>query len=143
MAIKLTVPMWALVTDNEQSLGAGRVLSGAATGNSREFPEMGAFAKAVFVLDVSAVGGTTPTLDVTVQGFNEASGKWHTVVTFPQQTAASAASPIASGSTLVQASNLDFLRYRAQWTVGGTATPTFTFTLVALCHTEEPITKTW
>jgi hypothetical protein len=134
--------MWALPTDNEQSLGAGRAASGVGTTLSREFPELGSFSKAVFILDVSVATGTLPTLDVTVQGFNEASGKWHTVATFPQQTSTSAASPLAANSTLVQASNIDFLRYRAQWVLGGT-TPVFTFTLVALCHTEEPFTRTW
>jgi hypothetical protein len=137
MAIKMTVPMWTLPSENEQSVGA-RAATNTQTTQSREYPELGAFAKAIFVLDVSAVSGTTPTLDVTIQGFNEASGKWHTVVTFPQQTATSAASPLAASSALVQAANLDFTRYRSQWVVGGTATPTFTFTLVAIVHSEEP-----
>jgi hypothetical protein len=137
MAIKLTVPLWALPTDNEQSLGAGRTLTTAATAQSREFPELGAFSRAIFILDLSAASGTF-TLDVTVQGFNEASGKWHTVVTFPQQTAASPASPVAANSTLVQSANLDYTRYRAQWVTTGSGFST-TFTLVALAHTEEPI----
>jgi hypothetical protein len=137
MAIKLTVPLWALPTDNEQSLGAGRTLTTAATAQSREFPELGAFSRAIFILDLSAASGTF-TLDVTVQGFNDASGKLHTVVTFPQQTAASPASPVAANSTLVQSANLDYTRYRAQWVTTGSGFST-TFTLVALAHTEEPI----
>jgi hypothetical protein len=141
MALKLTVPMWALPTDNEQSLGAGRTVTTAATATSREFMEFAAFSKAIFILDLSASSGTF-TLDMTVQGFNEASGKWHTVVTFPQQSANSGASPLAANSTLVQSSALDFPRYRAQWVTTGTGYST-TFTLVALCHTEEPIARTW
>lgn len=139
MAIKLTIPMWALATDNEQSLGAGRTVTTAATAVSREFPEFGRFAKAIFLLDVAAASGTW-TLDVTVQGFNEASGKWHIVATFPQQSAVSAASPLAANSTLVQSANLDYTRYRAQWTTTGTGYSA-TFTLVAIAHTEEPVTR--
>lgn len=138
MAIKLTVPMWTLPTDNEQSVGSGRTVATAATAQSREYPELASFAKAIFILDVSAATGTSPTLDVTVQGFNEASGKWHIVATFPQQTAASGASPLAANSTLVQSSNLDYTRYRAQWVSGGTGI-SITFTLVAICHTEEAV----
>lgn len=137
MAIKLTVPMWTLSTSDEQSVGAGRTVTTAATAQSREYPEFGAFSKAIFILDVSAASGTF-TLDVTVQGYNEASGKWHTVVTFPQQSAVSAASPIAANSTLVQAATLDFTRYRAQWVTTGSGYSA-TFTLVAIAHTEEPI----
>jgi len=140
MAIKLTIPMWTLSTDNEQSLGAGRTVVTATTTVSREYPEFSRFAKAIFILDVSAATGTSPTLDVTVQGFNEASGKWHTVVTFPQQVAASAASPLAANSVLVQSANLDYTRYRAQWVTGGTGI-SITFTLVAIAHTEEAVTR--
>jgi hypothetical protein len=136
MAIKLTIPMWALPTDNEQSLGAGRTLTTAATAQSREFMTFGRFAKSIFILDVAAASGTF-TLDVTIQAFNEASGKWHTVVTFPQQTAVSAVSPLPANSTLLQAANIDFIRYRAQWVTTGSGFST-TFTLVAIAHTEEP-----
>lgn len=142
MSLKLTIPMWTLSTDNEQSLGGvGRTVTTAATALSREYQEFGRFAKAIFLLDVSAASGTF-TLDVTVQGFNEASGKWHIVATFPQQSAASAASPIAANSALLQAANIDFIRYRAQWVTTGTGFST-TFTLVAIAHTEEPVTRTW
>jgi hypothetical protein len=136
MALKLTIPMWALSTDNEQSLGAGRTVTTAATVQSREFQDFGRFSKAIFILDVSAGSGTF-TLDVTVQGFNEASGKWHTVVTFPQQSAASPATPIANNSTLVQSANIDYIRYRAQWVTTGSGYSA-TFTVVAIAHTEEP-----
>ena len=136
MSLKLTIPMWALSNDNEQSLGAGRTVTTAATVQSREFNEFGRFAKALFALDVSAASGTW-TLDVTIQAFNEASGKWHTVATFPQQSAVSAASPLPANSTLVQAANVDWIRYRAQWVTTG-AGFSATFTIVAIAHTEEP-----
>lgn len=140
MAIKMTIPMWTLATENEQSVGTGKTVT--ATGNSREYPELAAFDRAVFILDVTAAAGTTPTLDVTIEGFNEASGKWHTVVTFPQQTAVSPASPLPANSVLKQSATIDFLRHRARWAVSGSS-PSFTFTLVAIVHTTEPIAKTW
>lgn len=134
MAIKMLIPMTTLPGDNEQSGAAPRTTTGAGTVVSREYPELGEFAKAVFLLDVTAATGTTPTLDVTVQGFNPMSGKWHTVATIPQQTTTTATTiaPVAA--------NLDFLLYRAQWVLGGT-TPSFTFTLAAICHTEEPVPR--
>jgi len=139
MSIKLTIPMWTLASENEQSVGAGRTVTTATTVQSREYPEFSRFAKAIFLLDISAASGTF-TIDVTVQGFNEASGKWHTVVTFPQQSAVSAASPVAANSVLVQSSNLDYTRYRAQWVTTGSGFST-TFTLVAIAHTEEAVSR--
>lgn len=136
MALKMTIPMWALPSDNEQSLGAGRTLTTAATAQSREFQDFGRFAKAIFILDVAAAAGTF-TLDVTVQAFNEASGKWHIVATFPSQSAASPATPVAANSALVVSANIDYIRYRAQWVTTGSGFSA-TFTLVAIAHTEEP-----
>jgi hypothetical protein len=136
MALKLTIPMWALPTDNEQALGAGRTLTTAATAQSREFQEFSRYSKAIFILDVSAGSGTF-TLDVTVQAFNEASGKWHIVATFPQQSAASPATPVAANSALVQSAGIDYIRYRAQWVTTGSGFSA-TFSLVAIAHTEEP-----
>jgi hypothetical protein len=134
MAIKIIVPMTTLLTENEQIGVAPKTVT--ATGNSRSYPELGSFAKAIFLLDVSAASGTTPTLDVKVQGWNPMSEKWHDAVTFTQQT--------TTTSTVIapQSANLDFETYRALWTVGGTS-PSFTFTLCAIAHTEEPITRTW
>lgn len=130
----MIVPLTTLVSENEQTGVAPRTAT--ATGNSRSYPELGAFSKAIFLLDVSAVAGTNPTLDVKVQGWNPMSEKWHDVVTFAQQT--------TTTSTVIapQSANLDFQTYRALWTVGGSS-PSFTFQLAAICHTEEPITKTW
>ncbi len=131
MAIKITVPMTTLATDNEQTGVVPRTATATAT--SREYPELGSFSRGNFMLDVSAASGGSPTLDVVIQGFNPTSQKWHSVVTFAQQTAATGATPIAA-----QAVTLDFINYRAQWTIGG-ATPSFTFTIVCIAHTEEPV----
>lgn len=138
MALKRTVPMWALFSDNEQSLGAGRTVTTATTTQSREFMDFGSYSKAIFILDVSAITGAGASIAVTIQGFNEASGKWHTVVDFGTPiTAVSPASPVPSASNLVLSANLDFIRYRAQWVTAGTGI-SITFTLNAILHTEEP-----
>jgi hypothetical protein len=134
MAIKMLVPLTTLPTANEQS--AASPITVTATGLSREYPELASFDTMAVLLDVSAVSGTTPSLTVTVQGHNPLSDKWHDVVTFPAQTAVTS-TVIAPVSTF-----LDFQNYRASWTVTGT-TPSFTFTLGAIAHTVEPITRTW
>lgn len=127
--------MTTLVTDNEQTGVAPITVT--ATGNSRTYPELGAFSKAIFLLHVTAVSGTNPTLAVAIQGWNPMAEVWHEVAAFATQTATT------STTISPQAATLDFQTYRAVWTVGGTATPTFTFSLAAIAHTEEPISKTW
>jgi hypothetical protein len=132
----LTQAMWALPSDNEQSLGAGRTVTTAGTVQSREFMEFASFTKALFVLDVAALTGTT-TLTVEIQGFNETSGKWHTVFAFPGQSAATAAGVQPASNPLVVSQTLDWTRYRAQWTTTGSGF-SVTFTLEAIMKTEEP-----
>jgi hypothetical protein len=136
VAIKSLVPLTTLPTANEQS--AVVPITVTATGVSREYPELGAFSKAVFLLDVSAASGTTPNLTAKVQGYNPLADKWHDVAAFPAQTAATGAGAVLAPIN----ANLDYENYRASWTVTGT-TPSFTFTLCAIAHTEEPITRTW
>lgn len=90
------------------------------TGQSPVFPFKGT--QAVFVLDVTAAAGTTPTLDVTIEEFDEASGKYSVIDTFPQQIAA---------ATVRRTLAVPFGdKIRAVWTIGG-AGPSFTFSLSA------------
>lgn len=121
MARKITIVMNTLSTQDEQSAGTMTVTS---SGNSRPYPEFARCDSAVFLLDVTAasLGGT---LDVKIQGWNEAAGKWHDIdeLTFEQVS--------ATGSQMIEAPILYFKRYRAVWTVGGDE-PSFTFTLVAI-----------
>lgn len=69
-------------------------------------------------LEVTAVAGTTPTLNVAVQhsidGVN-----WTDLITFTQATGAVVQMPAAA--TLVNR------RLRVNWTIGGTGGPSFTF----------------
>jgi hypothetical protein len=74
-----------------------------------------------FVLDASAVSGTSPTADVDIEVLDEASGVWFVLASFTQVTGVTqerlAAASVPEG------------RLRANWTIGGTATPTVTFSV--------------
>lgn len=71
-------------------------------------------------LDVTAAAGTTPTLDVRIQG--KINGAYYTIGTFTQKTAA------GRDSILIEEAPGTL---RADWTIGGT-TPSFTFEIN--CH---------
>jgi len=76
--------------------------------------------KAVFVLDITAVSGTTPTLDVSIKGRDPVSGKWITIGSFPQQTGVN--------TVELDITRLKYRRIAAFYTIGGT-TPSFMFSL--------------
>lgn len=73
-------------------------------------------------LNVTAVSGTNPTLDVLVEDTLDGTN-WNTLVTFTQATGA---------TREVKNLTTQFApQIRVSWTIGGTATPTFTFSVVA------------
>ena len=81
------------------------------------------------ILDVTAQAGTTPTLDISFEIWDETSAKWHplaTPVAFTQVT------------TVLGQETIDFecraTRVRAVVAIGGT-TPSYTFTLAL--HTSR------
>lgn len=76
---------------------------------------------ALCTLTVTAASGTSPTLDVTVQG-DDGSGNWFTLGTFAQATGA---------VTRRISVPLGCRNVRAGWTIGGSSTPTFTFSVTA------------
>lgn len=81
----------------------------------------------VLQLDATAQSGTNPTLDVVVYDAPHSSGPWSTLYTFTQIT--SATSNVAATPTRPP------MRYiRAIATVGGTATPLYTFALYAVLY---------
>lgn len=90
-----------------------------ATGNSEWFPtpESGA---AVLYLDITAVSGSTPTLDITIEVRDPLSGQTYTLATITQQTG-------VANLRQTQAAFPD-AEVRAVWTIGG-GSPSFTFTL--------------
>lgn len=72
----------------------------------------------IFFLDVTAVSGTSPTLDVTIKVYDELSGKWFELASFDRKT--------ATGS------DVGYIQYglddkvAVYYTIGGTS-PSFTF----------------
>ena len=80
---------------------------------------------AVFVLDITAASGTTPTITVLVEEYDETSNSYATVDTFPAQTGVARVRRTVVGNTTPFGNKL-----RVSWTVGGT-TPSFTFTVSA------------
>ena len=73
-------------------------------------------------IDVTAVTGTTPTLDV-VYEVADAQGNWYTHTSFTQATAATTELKVVTPPIGI--------RSRLSWTIAGTDTPTFTFTVDA------------
>ncbi|MFF1348506.1 hypothetical protein ACFVZJ_21425 [Streptomyces sp. NPDC058322] len=88
--------------------------------NSGVLPGFGDWSRMRAQLTVSAVSGTTPTLDVVLEDSLDGTN-WNVIGSFTQATAAA-----------VQAIDITGLftdRLRVRWTVGGT-TPSFTFAVV-------------
>lgn len=132
--IRMVVTMVTVPGTNEQA-SANLHQFGSGVTLSREFRELAAFRKGQFWLDVNAVSGTNPTLDAVVQVQDPISQKWFTIVTFAQQTGVTnAVVPITP-----QVVDIDGTNYRAQFTVGGTATPTVTCSMTCVASCEETI----
>lgn len=119
MVSKAFYPLTTLPTQNEQTGASSLTVTGS--GVSREYGDFMPAHRGILFLDVSAASGTTPSLTVTLQQRNPLTDKWHDVVAFPAQTAATGATPIAPLTTELYAQF-----YRLSWVVTGT-TPSFTF----------------
>lgn len=97
-----------------------------ASGQAKPFPILREYTEAIFVLDVTAASGTTPTLDVTIETYDPVSNKWDTIVTFTQKTGTGTEwkHSLDTGKKL---GNI----IRAKYVIGGTS-PSFTFTVSAI-----------
>ena len=73
-------------------------------------------------IDVTAVSGTTPTLDVDYE-VSDAQGNWYTHTSLTQATAATTERKVITAPIGVTS--------RLSWAITGTDTPTFTFTVDA------------
>lgn len=91
-----------------------------ASGNTADI-EVGRFIAGEVCLDVTAVSGTTPTLDFYLEGKNQLSGKYKVIWS---QTGISAVGTFWSPTI----TTLAFRYIRARWVVGGSA-PSFTFSV--------------
>ena len=72
-------------------------------------------------LNISAVTGTSPTLDITVQTYNSKRDTWHTLATFSTKT--------GTGNDVGYVAENIGEQMAISAVVGGTNTPTFTCTL--------------
>lgn len=129
-------PVGEIVAFNAKAVGQGQPLvrgtvmgTGAktATGTGTAY-ELGAATAAKYLyagLHVFSAAGTNPTLDVIIESDDaEAFGSATTRATFAQKTAASAQwlTPVAGPVTDTW--------WRAKWTIGGSANPTFNIAVV-------------
>jgi len=109
---------------------ASQVLSSGAN-NSSKFLAIGAKGVRLY-LDVTAVSGTSPTLDVKVQVYDQLSDTYQDMAgaAFAQATAASSQHlivyPGVAETANVSVSDVISHAYRIVGTVGGSATPTVT-----------------
>jgi len=97
---------------------------------------------AMFWLDITAVSGTSPTLDVKIQGYDQTGGDWidlaanvagNAAYAFAQKTGAGqdqlAVYPGLTASANAVCTGIIPNQIRAVATVGGSSTPTVTFSL--------------
>lgn len=91
-----------------------------ANGNSVDFDGFNADGPGALYFDVTSVGGTSPTLDFVLQEKDPVSGKYFdSGVSITQMTGVS--------TQRVAITDLPGAIYRLTWTIGGTASPNFTF----------------
>lgn len=105
------------------------ILASAARTTSSQtaaLPGFGAADKLLLQLVITAVSGTTPTLDVVIEDTLDGTN-WRNVATFPQKNSTTFA---ATNVQQVLPAAVFADRLRVRWTIGGTATPTFTFSVV-------------
>ena len=92
-----------------------------ATGQGAPIDDCRTRGGVAFYLDVSAQSGTTPTLDVTVEGRDPISQNWVVVATFTQVAA-------ATGTFRQALASLPETELRVAYVLGGT-TPSYTFSV--------------
>lgn len=94
-----------------------RALAVASASGVSSYVGVGTRSSVRLSLDVTAMSGTTPTLNVTIETSRDLS-VWRTVGAFTQATAGGTQTKVFPGCD-------QYLR--ASWTMGGTASPSFTF----------------
>ena len=79
--------------------------------------------EAIFSLDITAASGTSPTLDITIQTYDQFADVWQTLATFTQKT--------TTGSDAGFVGDCIGNELAILYTIGGT-TPSFTFSVNAM-----------
>lgn len=106
----------------EAASGSGSSVDGTLNDDAESTYPRGA---AKLLLEVTAVSGTDPTLDVVIETSPSGSA-WEQVGAFAQET--------ATGHQRLVVAGLE--RYiRVSWTIGGTDSPSFTFAVSGYAHT--------
>lgn len=106
-----------LLSHTETILASTAVTSSS---NTQSDPVISKYAKeAIFYLDITAVSGTSPTLDITLQIYDTVIEKWFTLATFDQKS--------ATGQDVGYVEYGLGEKLACSYTIGGTGTPTFTF----------------
>lgn len=88
-----------------------------------------------FAIDITAVAGTTPTVTITIEAIDPVSGKYYTILASAALSALTT-TVLKIYPGLVAAANLvanDVLpkAFRVRWTIGGSASPSVTFSIGA------------
>ncbi len=80
----------------------------------------------VILLNITAVAGTLPTLNILIEEYDPVSNTYFTIDTIPEQTGAGKVRRTIVTPAIFSGN------IRASWTIGGSAGPSFTFSLSAL-----------
>ena len=94
-----------------------------ADGNTHSNPKnVSGFQEGVFFLEVTAKSGTAPTLDVDIETYDPETDDWYKLEAFTQMTDIGKADPVKLANCLGQ-------KIAISWVIGGTETPTLTFSV--------------
>lgn len=111
----------------------GSTARGAATSAASASHEVGGYRDLIVWLTVTAVSGTLPTLDIVIQHSPDQLN-WAPLATIPQVNVATTQSVSIGGV------DTPFGQYiRALYTVGGSGTPTVTFSLSVTAKVREVV----
>ena len=108
----------ALIRDTGTQLALVASAARTATGNATPVTGLASADTLRVQLNVSAAGGTTPTLDVVVEDTLDNGATWNVIGTFAQK--------VAAGREVINITTPFTDQIRVRWTLAGT-TPSFTF----------------
>lgn len=118
-----------------QNLSALVLSAATASSNGSDMENLSSRG-AVFVVDITALSGTSPTMTVTIEGMDAVSGKYYTILASTALAAVATTVlrvyPGLTASANLIASDILPKNFRVRWTIGGTAGPTVTATVSAL-----------
>jgi hypothetical protein len=101
---------------------------GVGSGPGAAFKIKHAVGPIAFTIDATAESGTSPTADVDIEVKDEVSGKWIVILSFTQVTAVV--------TERLTPAEVPEGQIRAAWVIGGSATPTQTFSVSASYTTK-------